>query len=216
MAELIDRPIPVIDGLIGDPTRTVEPDALFDGWSRIATRDPDAAAALSGAGRCTQARRRHGECYARAVAIGLAVARESAGALEFFDKVHAGDFDERTLKRNAGRRCGRETGPRRLDDRCDALELSRPTRWRYRSAAWPKRGDADVTQPYSAVATTDNWYAMLASARSASLRADAAADRRTRTTSPGSRTCRPWCARELYACNLEPEATVEWRTACDT
>jgi soluble lytic murein transglycosylase len=219
-ADLIDRPAAAIDQLIAMAARPVEEAALRDGWSRLARRDPDGA--IQRFPRLIEARgldEAAASPHALALGVGLALSRRP-GALAYFAQARPQDFDERSWEWQV--RAALWAGDwSRVAAGIAAMpsELATQNRWRYWLGRAAEHGGhpAAAREYYALVVPTDNWYAVLAAARlgqkfSPNLQpidfdADAVA-RLARTPSMQR-------VRELLACNLESEATVEWRAAYD-
>jgi soluble lytic murein transglycosylase len=158
--------------------------------------------------------------YALALAVGLAL-NHGAGALDYFALARPEDFDERAHEWHV--RAALWVGDwRRVTTAIAALPpaLAEQNRWRYWLArAAEKTGDATrAREIYALVLPTDNWYAVLAAARlgrefEPSLQA---IDFDSREVAQLAKLPAMMRARELFACNLETEATVEWREAYAT
>jgi soluble lytic murein transglycosylase len=220
-ADLLDRPEPTIDRLIASPVLEIESSALLDGWTRFARRDPTSAVArfeplvrsrgLDAAGASP---------YALALGMGLAQNR-SAGALDFFALARPEDFDERAHEWQV--RAALWAGDwKRATSAIAAMPpaLAEQNRWRYWLArAAEESGDLEkARQAYALVLPTDNWYAVLAAAH---LGRDFEPSLQpiqfdSREVAQVAKTPGMVRARELYACNMETEATVEWREAYET
>ena len=217
-AALIEQPAREITTLIAQPAKTVEPQALADGWSRYARADAEAAAAAFPA--LVQSRGLDAGTaspYALSVALALSWSRQPR-ALEFFRLARASDFDERAHEWRA--RAALWAGDwREVAAAIAAMPepLRDQARWRYWSArSSEKLGDAaQARETYAAVVPTDNWYAAHAAARldrrftprleplalsDAGIAALAAEPAFVRT-------------RELMRCDMNAEATAEWRAA---
>ena len=220
-ADLLDRPQPTFDRLLDTAGTQVERDALLDGWTRMVRRDPEAGTARFE--RLLRSRNLDDATaspYAIALGVGIALNR-GTGALDYFARARVEDFDESAHEWHV--RAALWAGDwRRVSSAIDAMPeaLANQNRWRYWSArAAEKTGDtAKARESYALVIPTDNWYAVLASARlgrefAPSLQPidfDAGAVARL-STAPGMAR-----ARELLACDMESEATVEWRVIYDT
>jgi len=167
-AVLIDSPQAAIDALIASPATAVEDVAMLDGWTRLARRNPDAAADRFNAlvkARGLDATR--ASPYARALAQALAWSRQPK-ALGYFTKIVATDFDETTYEWQA--RAAIWAGDwKRVAQAIDAMpaSLADDTRWRYWAARAQERLGHDelARQLYAEVLPTDNWFAVLAAAR---------------------------------------------------
>ena len=217
-AGLIEQPRASIEALIAEPARTVEPDALLDGWWRYSRADAEAAATLYPEFvRARSLDARSASPYALATAQALSWSRLPR-ALEFFALGHPDDFDERAHEWHV--RAALWAGDwARASSAVAAMPevLRNQTRWRYwagRTAE--KRGDREAARAsYAAVIPTDNWYAALAAARTGQrftptlqpIARDDAEMARVATDAGLVRT------RELILCDLQGEANAEWRTA---
>jgi soluble lytic murein transglycosylase len=217
---LIEQPGRAIPELIAHPERPVEQRALADGWFRFARADAELAAATFPA--LVSSRKldaRAASPYALAVALALSWSR-LPGALEFYEKVHADDFDERTHEWHARAALWAGDWTRAAAAIAAMPEpLRSQVRWQYWAARAAERlGEfAQARVGYAAVIPTDNWYAALASAR---------LDRKVVPTLQSLTLSKEKIdqlgaepgfvrARELLACRMEPEAVVEWRTATE-
>ena len=219
-AALIEQPGREIAALVAQPAKPVEPQALEAGWSRYARADAEAAAAaFPSLVRARGLDARAASPYALSVALALSWSRHPR-ALEFFRLVHEDDFDERGHEWHA--RAALWAGDWREAAAAIAAMpdlLRDQARWRYWSArAHEKLGDsARARELYAAVIPTDNWYAAQAAARldqkfmprleplaldDAGIDALAADPAFVRT-------------RELLLCDMDTEATAEWRAAYD-
>jgi soluble lytic murein transglycosylase len=220
-ALLLDNPAGAIDALVRSPGTQVEGQALVDGWTRLARRDPRAAEARyqalleSRGGAASLASK-----LAKPVALGLAWSRLD-GALAFFGRIDAADFDETTHEWHV--RAALWAGHwRRAAQAIAAMppELRETPRWRYWEArAAEAAGDGERARAlYGAVFPTDNWFAVLSAARlerpfephhqPAGLDAALA---ESIGRSPGLVR-----ARELFAVGLVPLAQSEWNAAYES
>ena len=219
-AALIEQPGREIPALIAQPARPVEPQALEDGWLRYARADAEAAAAAFPS--LVQARgldARAASPFALSVALALSWSRHPR-ALEFFRRVHEDDFDERGHEWRA--RAALWAGD--WHEVATAIAtmpdiLRDQTRWRYWSArASEKLGDsARARELYAAVIPTDNWYAAQAAARldhkfTPRLEPLALSDAEIDALATDPAFVR---TRELLLCDMDAEATAEWRAAYD-
>ena len=217
-AALIERPAAEVAALIAHPERSVEVDALLDGWTRYARADAETAAAVFPA--LTAARdldARAASPFALSVALALSWGR-APGALDFFRRVHEDDFDERAHEWHVRAALWARDWQQVAGAVAAMPEaLRNQPRWRYWAGrASEQLGDvAAARTAYASVIGTDNWYAVHAAARlglpfTPSLQAlpldDAEISRLA--LEPAFVT-----TRELMLCDLEPEATAEWRTA---
>jgi soluble lytic murein transglycosylase len=219
-ATLIEQPRKAVEALVAEPARSVEMNALLDGWWRFSRADAEAAAALYPA--LVQARAldaRSASPFALATAQALAWSRHPR-SLEFFALGHEDDFDERVHEWHV--RAALWAGDwarvsRAIDAMPDALR--KQNRWRYWAGrASEQLGNREAARTsYAAVIPTDNWYAALAAARTGqrftptqqSLARDEAEFARVAANAGLVRT------RELISCNLQSEANVEWKAAFD-
>jgi soluble lytic murein transglycosylase len=219
-AALIEQPGREIPALIAQPAKAVEPQALADGWSRFARADAEAAAAAFPS--LAQARGLEGRAaspYAVSVALALSWSRHPR-ALDFFRLAHADDFDERTHEWHV--RAALWAGDWRAVAAAIAAmpaDLRDQPRWRYWSArASEKLGDgAQARELYAAVIPTDNWYAAHAAARldrkfTPRLEPLALSDAEVDALAAEAAFVR---TRELLHCDMDAEATAEWRAAYD-
>jgi soluble lytic murein transglycosylase len=219
-AALIEQPGRELPALIAQPAKPVERQALEDGWLRYARADAEAAAATFPA--LVQSRgldARAASPFALSVALGLSWSRQPR-ALEFFRLVHEDDFDERAHEWHA--RAALWVGDwREVATAIAAMPdvLRDQPRWRYWSArAKEKLGDvAQARELYAAVLPTDNWYAAHAAARLDSkfaprLEPLALSDAEINALAADPALVR---TRELLRCEMDAEATAEWRAAYD-
>jgi soluble lytic murein transglycosylase len=220
-ASLIEQPQASVAALIATPSRTVEADALLDGWMRLARADADSAAAQFPA--LVESRHldeRSASPFALAVAQAQAWSRLPR-ALEFFARVHPDDFDERSHEWHA--RAALWAGDwARARKAIEAMPeaLRNQNRWRYWAARSAEQlGDkAAAQQGYGAVLPTDNWYAVFSAARlgqpfAPTLKPVALNDAQITLlgTEPGFVR-----VRELLLCRLDNEAAAEWRATFDS
>jgi len=204
-ALLLDNPAGAIDALIRSPGTQVEDQALLDGWSRLARRDPRAAEARyralldSRGGAASLASR-----LAKPVALGLAWSRLD-GALEFFGRaaLWAGHWKRAAQAIAAMPPALRET-----------------PRWRYWEARTAEAaGDGDRARTlYGAVIPTDNWFAVLSAARldRPFEPHHRPAELDTALAESIGRSPGLVRARELFAVGLVPLAQSEWNAAYES
>jgi soluble lytic murein transglycosylase len=217
-ADLIERPQDTIDALIATPGTAVEPAALLDGWRRYARRNPDGAALdypklVAARGMDEQA----AGPYALAVGVGLALSRRP-GSLPYFARAQAGDYDESAFEWRV--RAALWAGDWHIARQAiDAMpeSLRSQNRWKYWSARVSDAlGDNDAARKgYGEVLPTDNWYAVLSAARlgkpyTPSLVPVGLDDEVMNRLEAEPAFVR---ARELVACDMEPQAVAEWRYA---
>ncbi len=219
-AALIEQPRAQVEALIANPSRSIEAGALLDGWQRYARADPEFAADRFPA--LVQARgldTRAASPFALAVAVRLALGRNPR-ALEFFSLVHPDDFDEPGHEWHARAALWAGDWPRaRKVVEAMPETLRGQNRWKYWAARTAgETGDAAAArQGYASVAPTDNWYAVLSTARlgqpfAPTLRPAGVNDaemERLASEPPFVRT------HELMLCDMQPEAVAEWRAAYD-
>jgi soluble lytic murein transglycosylase len=211
-ALLIESPLAAIDALVGAPSVAVEDDALLDGWTRLARRDPQAAKDRFDA--LAAARPQLASRFARALALGLAWSRYRS-ALEFFARIDAADFDEMTHEWHV--RSALLSGDwTRVAAAVAAMPaaLRETPRWQYWAArAAEAAGERErARELYAAVIPSDNWFAVLSAAR---LGERFAPHDRALTLDPvriaaleqGGALLR---ARELFVAGLVPLAQSEW------
>ncbi|HEX9206909.1 MAG TPA: transglycosylase SLT domain-containing protein [Steroidobacteraceae bacterium] len=219
-AALIEQPAREVAALVAEPGRPVENDALLDGWMRFARTDPDAAAAMYPA--LVESRRlddRGASPYALAVALGRAWSR-LPGALEFFQRVHPDDFDERAHEWHARAALWAGDWPRVAKAIAAMPEsLRSQARWQYWTArASDRLGDAARARAgYAALIPSDNWYAALAAARLdrkfvPTLQPLPLSDAEIQKLGADPAFVR---AHELLLVDMDPDASIEWRAAYD-
>ena len=215
-ADLIDKPVPNVEALIANPTTSVEPAALLDGWRRYARADSELAAQRYPA---LIASRGLDEIaagpYALAVGYQLSLSRKP-GALAFYALAQPGDYDERTWEWHARAAIWAGDWPR-VGIAIAAMpdNLRTQARWKYWAArVADQNGDsAAARQGYASVIGSDNWYAVLAAAR--------LGQPYTPTVEPAGLTDAGIArvsalpamvrARELELCDLQPQSVAEWR-----
>ena len=220
-ANLIDQPVGNVDALIANPSRALEPAALLAGWSRLARRDPDGAAARFPelvAARGLDSR--SASPYALATALGASWSRKPY-ALEYFGRAVVEDFDEVAHEWHvrAALWAGDWARAARAIEAMPA-ELREHSRWRYWSArAAEQLGDPEAARAgYAAVVPTDNWYAVLSAARlgqsfAPTLEPMAITDEGIREVSRLPAMLR---ARELELSDMRGEAGSEWRASFES
>ena len=219
-ADLIEQPGKAVEALIATPSRAVETDALLDGWARFARADTEAAAArLPALIEARKLDQRGASPFVLAVALAQSWSR-TPGAVENFARVDPDDFDERAYewRARAALWAGDWASVRKAIEAMPEA-LRKQNRWRYWAARSAEQlGDEATAQlGYAAVVPTDNWYAVLAAAR---LRQSFAPHPQPLSldeigiislgTEPGFVR-----AHELLLCQLNNEASTEWRTALD-
>jgi soluble lytic murein transglycosylase len=220
-ADLIDRPQTAIDRIIATPGLAIDALALLDGWQRLARTDPDAA--LARYESLLTARRLEGPAaspYALGLALGLALNRRSE-ALTYFARVRPDDFDERSLEWHVRAALWARDWSRVTQAIAAMPEsLATQNRWLYWTARAAEQGrdQARARELYARVMPTDNWYAVLSSARlgrgfQPSLQA---IDFDAREVAHVATLPAMLRARELLACRMESEATTEWSDAYDS
>jgi soluble lytic murein transglycosylase len=213
--ELIEDARNALDALLAVPGRAVERDALFDGWSRLARKSPDAAreryALIEEAFRFTP---EDASPFARTLALGLAWSR-SAQALPFFELVAPADVDDVAAEWHARAALWAgdwERAERAIGAMPEALRTQ--SRWRYWEArvAEALHGLDAARDAYAGVVTTDNFYAGLAAARLHAPFAPHPQPLARDDTLLATLAAEPGIvrARELHFAGLEPLAEVEW------
>jgi soluble lytic murein transglycosylase len=214
-AALIEQPQAAIDALLATPQQPVEEDALLDGWSRLARKDPDAAAqrfdALSRVRALTPAQQ---ASAAQTVALGFALSRR-ADAVEWFDRASAAVYDDRAYEWRA--RSAIWNGD--WDHLARAITampevLRAQPRWRYWAArAAAANGNALQAQVlFGELAGDDSYYAVLAAEREGRRYAPhpqtlSFDDAQVANLAKDPAFIR---ARELLRCDLKDEAAAEW------
>lgn len=166
-AALIDQPQREIDALIADPAKPVEPEALQDGWLRLARKDPDAAASRYAALR--EARKLDATAaspFARSVALGMAWSRRP-DTLAWFAQVLPTDVDGLAAEWWARAALWAGDWPKVAAAIAAMPEAQRgEQRWRYWSARTVAAGgDAAGKSLLESLAAEDGWYPALASAQ---------------------------------------------------
>ena len=217
-AALIEQPRATIEALIANPGRAAEPQALLDGWTRFARSDAEAAIArYAGLVEARGLEERAASPYALALALALSWSRHD-GALDFFGRVHADDFDERAHEWHA--RAALWAGDwRRARAAIEAMPepLRSQNRWRYWHArAAEQTGDEVLArQGYEAVVPTDNWYAVLSAARIGVRFAPTLQPIGLDQDSIASLAAEPAFVRtrELILAGMQEPAHLEWRVA---
>ena len=219
-AALIEQPAREIQALIAQPARPVERQALDDGWQRFSRSDAEGAAAAFPA--LVQSRSldvRSASPFALSVALALSWSRHPR-ALEFFQAVHEDDFDERAHEWHA--RAALWAGDWREAARAIAAmpdALRGQARWQYWSARSSEQlGDvARARELYAGVVPTDNWYAAHAASRLGNkfaprLEPLALSEKEIQSLAAEPAFIR---TRELLLCEMDAEASAEWRAAYD-
>jgi len=167
-AELIERPRNAIDDAIAQPDKKIEPDALLDGWTRLARSDQGGA--MQRYKTLVQARKLDeatASRFALELALALSWSRRSE-ALQYFSRVRPSEQDDRAHEWHARAALWEEDWS--LVRKVVAAmppTLAKQTRWKYwaaRAAELQDERSAARTQ-YSALLTDDNYYAALAAAR---------------------------------------------------
>jgi len=214
-ATLIEQPQLAIDALLAAPARPVEMPALLDGWSRLAKKDPDAAAqrfeGLLSTRRLDPAQR---ASAAQAVALGFALSRRNQ-AMDWFDRASTAVYDEHAHEWRA--RAAIWGGDwNRLARAVAAMpdSLRNQPRWRY----WAARAAATTGRPqqaralFQSISSDDNYYAVLAAGQVG----DSYAPHLQPLTFDDEQVVQlaglPAFARarELLRCALKDEAAAEW------
>lgn len=218
-ATLIENPQREIEALIAQPQRSVERDALLDGWTRFSRKDADAAAARYDTLLSTRKLDAAAASpYARATALGLAWSR-NATALAYFNRIAPADLDTLTAEwwaRSALWNGDWQQAARVIKAMPESLRTQQ--RWRYwalRAASALDEPDADAQ--LAALAGEDGWYPALASAQlhrpyaphPEPLALNVAVQAQIAARMPFVR------AHELFLCALKTQASVEWNIGFD-
>ncbi|PZN32038.1 MAG: hypothetical protein DIU71_08495 [Proteobacteria bacterium] len=167
-ASLLANPQQGIDGLIANPDRSVDPDALLATWERFARTNP--ANALHRYEKLVRARdldRRMASRLAVTLALALSWDRHPQ-TLKYFARVADEDLDDYALEWQA--RAALWAGDWPLAQRVIAAmsdELRGTSRWRYWSAraAAETRDYALARQLWRSILIDDNYYSAMAAAR---------------------------------------------------
>ncbi len=167
-AALLEQPRREIDALIATPSRTVEPQALLDGWNRLVRSDPDYARSRYDA--LVKARKLDA-ASASPLALGLALRlswNRHPATLDYFRQVRPVDFGEVAHEWKA--RAALWSGNwRAVADTIAAMPeaLRETARWRYWAArAAAEQGDnAAARRLYVSVLGFDNYYSAMSAAR---------------------------------------------------
>ncbi|HEY8521843.1 MAG TPA: transglycosylase SLT domain-containing protein [Gammaproteobacteria bacterium] len=165
-AELIRRPVAAIDALIASPSTPVLPEALLDGWTRLARSDP--AAALERFEPLLAARRldaAEADGLRQALALGLAWDRRPEALAQFEATQARDDYTLAWRVRAALWHGDWDTAEAAIAAMSDA-ERATP-RWRYWAGrAAERRGDlAAAAALYESILPRDNYYSAQAAAR---------------------------------------------------
>ena len=215
-ARLIEQPRRGIDDAIANPHKTIEPDALFDGWTRFVRGDPGNAHRRYR--ELIRARRlddKTASRYALELALALSWSRLPE-ALHYFEQVRVEDIDDRGAEWYARAAIwdGKwQRAAKVIDGMSDSLRQQ--TRWQY----WAARVDehlghrSKALARYTALLDDDNYYAALAAARLKRKyvpRQQALTVDRSRVLALAERPAFQR-ARELLAVELRDEANDEWR-----
>jgi soluble lytic murein transglycosylase len=219
-AALIERPGPEIASLIAAPDRPVENAALLDGWMRYARGNAEAAADLYP--RLVEARRldaRSASPFAMWVALAQSWSRLPR-ALDFFQKMHPDDFDERAHEWHVRAALWAGDWPRVLAATAAMPEaLRNQNRWRYWFARASEQvgNDAEARAAYAAVVPTDNWYAVHSAARLGTKFAPSLQPLLLNDAEITLLAGEPGFVRtsELRLVAMDAEAAAEWRAAFD-
>ena len=215
-ASLLEHPQRSLDALIASPDVAVDPMALLAGWTRLVRTNPSAAqeryqGLMSARGLTREA----ASPYALALALSLAWNHDPA-ALEYFDLVASRNLDDSALEWRA--RAAILSGNWKLASKSIVAmsETNRQTaRWRY----WSARAAAqlhDLGQArrlYASLLGDDNYYSGMAAAR---LHREVVPLLKTlpvegELLASIERVPAMERARELFLCNLRPEALAEWQ-----
>ncbi|GAC1620431.1 MAG: transglycosylase SLT domain-containing protein [Nevskia sp.] len=218
-AALIESPQKEVDALIAQPARGVEREALLDGWTRFARKDPDTAEtrwdALLAARRLDAAA---ASPFARALALGLAWSRRPT-ALESFKRIAPADVDALAAEWWARAAMWAGDWPqlaRVIATMPDALRTQQ--RWRYWAArAAAAQGNAGAEAPLALLADEDGWYPALASAQLHRPYAPHPQPIALNAAAQGQIAALPGIVRahELFLAALRAPASAEWTQATE-
>lgn len=216
-AALIEQPQRAIDALIADPSRTVETEALQDGWLRLARADPDAAAArYAGLRQSRVLDDAAASPFARSLALGMAWSRKP-DTLSYFAQVLPADLDSLSTEWWARSALWAGDWPQAAKAIAAMSDTQRSEqRWRYWAArAAAAGGDPAAGDLLTTLALEDGWYPALAAAQTGSsyvphpqtLTRDAAVIGKIESQAGFIR------ARELFRVALRNQATAEFWAA---
>jgi soluble lytic murein transglycosylase len=212
---LVERPSGALDDLIANPGIAVEPDALLDGFTRLARSDPEAAVArLDALIDVRHLDKEEASPMARAIALGLAWNR-SPKAPELFDRVRPADMDDAALEWHARASLWNGDWVRAAEVIASMPPTLRgQSRWRYWAARTAEKNDEReaAKSQYESLLPTDNYYAALAAARlherfTPHPQALPRDQERVAALAVQPGLVR---ARELRRCSLYPFADAEW------
>jgi soluble lytic murein transglycosylase len=212
---LVEQPASAIDDLIAKPSLPAEREALLDGFTRLARKDPGAALARLDA--LIDVRRldvEQASPLARATALGLAWSRD-ARSLALFDRVRPADVDETAAEWHVRAALWNGDWLRAAEAIASMPEeLRNQSRWRYWSARSAEKNDEreSATVQYDALLPTDNYYAALAAARLGERFAPHPQPLARDAEQLALLAAQPGLlrARELRLCSLHPFAEAEW------
>jgi soluble lytic murein transglycosylase len=221
-AALIERPQANIDALIANPSRSVDPEAMLAGWRRLARSNRDAAIArFEKLVRSRKLSAEEASPLALALALPLSWDRRSAEALEYFQQVRPGDFDDTALEWQARAAMWSEDWPLVTRSIAAMSDANRKTaRWRYWAAraAEHERNPKLARQLYESVIIDDNYYSAMAAARLGEPVAPhlEKLDLNEVELTQVSQLPAMVRARELLLLNMRPWAVAEWRYGVET
>lgn len=220
--DLLETSEQAIDTLIASPQTAVEPEALLAGWTRFARMDPEDAKARYA--HLVQARglttREAASPYALALALALAWDRDS-DALQYFDLVAPKDMDDSAREWQARAALWAKAWDVAANTIASmSKSLQQSARWRY----WAARTDeklgetAEAQRLYESLLSEDDYYAGMAAAR---LKRPVVPHPKPLPEQPQvlrrlARMPGMLRARELFLCNMRPEALAEWQDAYES
>ncbi len=219
-AALIEQPAREVAALIAQPAKPVESQALEDGWLRYARADakprpPRSRRWCSRAGS-TRAPRVRSRCPSRSHCPGAVIRARSSSSASCTRTTSTNVRTNGTPAPRSGPVTGARWRPR--SPRCRTSCATR------HAGATGRRGRAKSSairakarELYAVVLPTDNWYAAHAAARldrklTPRLEPLALSDAEIDALAAEPAFVR---TRELLRCEMDAEATAEWRAACD-
>lgn len=167
-AALLEQPQRNIDALIANPGRSVLPEALLAGWTRLARANRDAAISrYSSLVRARKMSEADASPFALALAMPLSWDRRKE-ALEYFARVKPADLDDNALEwQTRAALWARDWALVARSIAAMSDDARKTARWRYWAArAAERNGETQLArQLYESVLLDDNFYSMMAAAR---------------------------------------------------